>query len=474
MVWRPGRVGGGGGGGALLLLLLLHVLGTLVPGARSQASFANVTLRANGGDLSVVVFLPDGLKPGEATYYKSTRFEWGSMIGAVTRTSVNFQGREETHVLYGTRNWRVPHDPYWPESGVGLASEFGVGDDGSFCTFFCGWDQVNEVTNGVLGYGEAKTGETFLKLGVGELVKGSCSTCDSAEDFKFNSPYQFGSPPVWTLEEGGDGRSAVLRHEAVLRQHGYRLEKRITLNDDQLLVRNTLTNLGRVPFATAWYSHHFFTCDSRPVGSGYAIDVDLAGTKGAYDEPGTWSWSTPLADYAKVVPRKDRVSIEMQRGVEAKVRIKAEFAKDPTSHGEFTIRACNTAIRETIPEVAQPHGGVSMYAYNLYIESGTFSPEPQIYMRLYPGESRSWTQQLDFADYIPPSSSYASAVSMLNPFSYHLSLPGHSRTTTLACFCLAAFFGGLLVQSLLKRRRQTYYVPIPDHHHDDVSNPSHI
>jgi hypothetical protein len=59
-------------------------------------------------------------------------------------------------------------------------------------------------------------------------------------------------------------------------------------------VKNTLTNIGRVPFSTAWYSHHFFNCDSHPAGSGYEMDVKLAATDGEYEEPGTWLWATPL------------------------------------------------------------------------------------------------------------------------------------------------------------------------------------
>ena len=133
---------------------------------------------------------------------------------------------------------------------------------------------------------------------------------------------------------------------------------------------------------------------------GYSADLDLTGTDGDYEEPGTWSWSTPLVDYAKVTARKDRVSVEMQRGVEQDVRIKAEFAKDEKSQGGFVLKGCDTSIRETIPEVGS-EGGVSMYAYNLYIESGTFSPEPQIYMHLWPGQSTSWTQKLDFEDWDP-------------------------------------------------------------------------
>ena len=46
--------------------ILLLLIGTAaVQYVQAQASFANVTLKANDGDLSVVVYLPDGMKPGE-------------------------------------------------------------------------------------------------------------------------------------------------------------------------------------------------------------------------------------------------------------------------------------------------------------------------------------------------------------------------------------------------------------------------
>jgi len=415
---RPGGSSIEGGRRRLPNLLLLVFLLTTTQNVKALESFyANVTLKASNGDLSAVVYLPRDLKPGERTYYVSSRFDWSSMIGSIERTTTHPITLQKTkHTLYGTKQWRLPHDPYWAESGVGLASEFGVGTDGALCNFMCGWDQENEVTNGVLGYQEAKSGESFLKIGVGELVKGSCATCDSAEDYKFNSPYRFARPPVWTLEYTDDSddeatvttSSIKLTHKAVLGdgQHGYKLEKVITLNDDQLLVQNSLTNLGRDPFSTAWYSHHFFSCDAHPVQYGYSADFDLATTNGRYNEPSTWSWSTPLEEYATVHVADDEESnnedmtrIEMQRGVESNVRIKAEFVKDETSRGTFSLRACNTQITESIPEVGD--GDIHMYAYNLYIESGTFSPEPQILLSLQPGQTKTWTQQLDFSDHYP-------------------------------------------------------------------------
>lgn len=484
---------------SFILFLVSLLIFNSVPKIDALESFySNVTLTANDGDLSVVVYLPAGIKPGEREYYVSTRFDWSSMIGSITRTTTNPLGEKETHSLYGTRQWRLPHDPYWPESGVGLASEFGVGDDGSLCSFLCGWNQTNEVTNGVLGYQEAKSGESFLKIGVGELIKGSCSTCDSAEDYKFNSPYRFATLPVWKLDDAGDGKSITLSHEATVRNYGYRLQKQITLHDDQLLVKTTIKNTGTASFSTAWYSHHFFTCDIHPVEYGYSVDYDLANTDGDYREPGTWSWSTPLKKYATI--RKlddDAVRIEMERGVESNVKIKAEFVKDKQSRGVFTLQACNTKIKESIPEIADPNSDISMYGFNLYIESGTFSPEPQILLQLLPGKSTSWTQQLDFQDNYPPLPSATPQISVVPPSLSSLLRSktdpfhrGHSSggTVTDQQFeqVSPAYFLNFLIIGLsmsfvattvisvyryfsCNHKRKLNYLPVPDHYNGDMS-----
>jgi hypothetical protein len=459
----------GSHGFVVKLLLLGHPLVCLFHFSDGQASFANVTLYSPNGDLSAVIFLPKGLKPDEPTYYMASRFDHSSMIGNIRRTSRNVHmGKKTTHLLYGTEQWRVPHDPYWPESGVGLAAEFGVGDDGAFCSYRCGWYQVNEVTNGVLGYDEAKIGESFLKIGVGELIKGSCPLCDSSEDYKFNSPYEFKKRPDWHLETTEDIASFMaLSHEAVLNQHGYKLRKEITLQDDVILVKTTLTNIGRIPFATAWYSHHFYTCDNHPINTGVGVDLDLAATGGNYDEPGTWFWSTPIENYASITPMDDTVSVEMRRGVEQNVRIKAEFSKDDESRGEFAIHGCETLIKETIPEMKAAGGTVSMYAFNLYIETGTFSPEPQLYMHLWPGQTTTWTQRLDFEDFVEsPSTTVAEVLEFatveIGPT--HAMLLRSFFDRTFVAFALAVASLAIFIQGVWKwRRNGAQYTPIADH-----------
>jgi hypothetical protein len=365
------------------------------------SSYSNVTLTSPNGDLTVVIYLPLGIKPNERTYYFSSRFEHGSMVGSIRRKSRtprnDGSGKvdEHSHILYDAEMWRLPHNSNWPESGLGLAAEFGVGDDGDFCSYRCGWTGSGDITNGVLGYREAMMGESFLKIGVGELIKGSCPSCDSAEDYKFNSPYQFAKLPEWTMSHEEGSSTLHLEHEAHLRDNGYKLHKEISLNGETLTVTSTLENLGAKPFSTAWYSHNFFTCDGIAVGPGYEVDLNLKGDRSRlYDEPGTWYWTVPILDYATLNRRPESISVMMNRALDPGIRIKTEFVNDGTSTGGFTFRACGTTIESTI----YPTSEVSMYAYNLYIERGTMSPEPQILLHLEPGMSKTWTQQLVFTD----------------------------------------------------------------------------
>ena len=364
------------------------------------ASYSNVTLTSYDGSLEVVVYLPVGIKPTEKTYYVSSRFDHGSMIGSIKRTSrkvVSDEIVEQEHYLFGGEQWRTPHNSQWPESGIGLASEFGVGDDGAYCQYRCGWEEVDDVTNGVLGYREARNGEPFLKIGVGALIKGSCPSCDSTDNYRFNSPYEFAELPQWHVLQATKNILAI-EHEASLKHHGYRLHKDIVLDNNVLLVTSVLTNLGSKAFSTAWYSHNFFTCDGIPIREGYGLDLNIRGQRGTlYEEPGViGSWAVPLQAFASVKEYPGHVEVDVYRPLEGGTRIKAEFVNDGSSDGGFVLHGCDTSIRNEFPDVQR--GVLPMYAYNLYLEKGTFSPEPQLLIHLEPGASTSWTQRIVFED----------------------------------------------------------------------------
>src|SRR4051812_12289404 len=93
------------------------------------------------GRLTLTVLLPDA-KTG---FYRGTRFDWS---GVVEKAEVN------GHTLFGY--WKATHDPTNHDDVPGTAEEFGT---------------ATSPVAGPLGYREAKSGQTFLKIGVGELEK---------------------------------------------------------------------------------------------------------------------------------------------------------------------------------------------------------------------------------------------------------------------------------------------------------------
>ena len=250
----------------------------------------------------------------------------------------------------------------------------------------------------MLGYPEAKNGEPFLKIGVGALVKGSCPSCDSAGDYMFNSPYLFHEEPEWRMDREGD-TTLRLEQKIYLNNHGYKLVKEISLVANVLSVTSTLTNLGTEAFSTVWYSHNFFTCDGIAVGPGYVLNLDLKGEPSpAYQEPDTWTWSTPLSDYAVVQSFDDSVRVDVGRALGPGVSIKSLFNNDGATSGGFQIRGCGSSVDTTIPQLKEGLDGITMYAFNLYMERGTLSPEPQILLSLEAGASTTWTQRLVITD----------------------------------------------------------------------------
>ena len=95
----------------------------------------------------------------------------------------------------------------------------------------------------------------------------------------------------------------------------------------------------------------------------------------------------------------------MTRNLDPGTRIKAEFEDDHATTGGFTLTACHNSVEASIespqfhPNDNNPGSQLVMYDYNLYIERGTFSPEPQILIRdLQPMQAVQWTLKLVIRD----------------------------------------------------------------------------
>ena len=427
-----------------------------VAASSSSQFYPNVTLQSSV--MSATVFVPMGDDRNNNNYYVGSRFDHGSMIGDVV-----FGGKG----VYGRELWRMPHVPTNPESGLGLASEFGCGEDGARCV------GKGDITNGVLGYETAKVGEPFLKIGVGALVKGSCPKCGGNEndDYKFNSPYKFHRAPTWEFLPSPSPNEISFVSEETLGDFGYRIQKTIRLDGNVMTVRSLLTNLGKQRFTTPWYSHHFFTVNAHPVGPGYSLDLGLSEyaletQTPQFIQPGLKSWSGDITEYANVTMASDKsISIRMNKAIPRGVRLKAEFLYENTvtsTDGSFTLHSPDgISVFEKIPELQTQSRNPFMFAYNVYAERGTISPEPMLLLYLNPGETTFWTQHLKFTS--NENAAGSSAPSMFtfkawqNPF--HVPFRFGSGMF-IACL-------GVVIASFYKRltgsRKRFRYSSIPDH-----------
>jgi hypothetical protein len=351
-----------------------------------SAGYPSATLVA--GSLRAVVYLPGGAE----AYYRASRFDHATMVGDIT-----FEGVK----LFGSNFWRAPHDPEWTENGVGLASEWGCGVDGHVCG--PGWDATSSIgsSNGVLGYAAAKVGEPFLKIGVGLLIKGSCLACGpagSGDTYKFNSPYRFYQPARWSVHT--DASYVTMAHSASLGAYAYLLNRTVRVATDATLrVETTLHNTGSAAFRTPYYSHNLLNINgASPTGPGVrlALDVDLSSFS---DSP---PWAEPIEGYFELATDPQtalpplREALWATRAVVAPTKIKAVYhGSAARSNGTYQV----AFDREGLAMRSDLTGPAPLYAYNLYVEERTMSPEPIQMVALEPGETTTLTHTLHFQRY---------------------------------------------------------------------------
>lgn len=167
-------------------------------------------------------------------------------------------------------------------------------------------DEFGLYGTGVLGYEAAGIDETFLKIGVGRLVR------DTAESYRFSHPY-----PVDTLfpveVTTGEGSLAVSQ-----RSHGgawqYRYRKSYQLvGEDRLVIHYELSNTGAAEWTFEHYNHHWFRRAGVPVGPGYRVVTGFelpAAETGFHRAPSSLELPATLADGAAEYHASELAEVE--------------------------------------------------------------------------------------------------------------------------------------------------------------------
>lgn len=207
--------------------------------ASGSAAIARDAERANyakafltNGLVKLSVYLPN------SGYYVGPRFDWSGLVHRV-----EYQG----HNYFD--DWQWPHDPHVNDAANGTAEEFGMGAFGG---------------SPPLGYDEAAPGETFVRVGVGVLLR------SNAEGHGFWKPYKVVEAPPWEVKQGTNW---IEFRQVVHGPRGwaYDYTKRITLPEGQprFVIWHRLKNLGTKTIVQPHYCHNFLHLDGEPSGPSY-------------------------------------------------------------------------------------------------------------------------------------------------------------------------------------------------------------
>lgn len=286
------------------------------------------------GKVELEVFVPDD----KIGYYRGCRFDWSGIA-----KRLEWMG----YVFYLANTTK--HNPVSANTLAGPAGEFGMKNPP--------------------GYDAASVGETFLKIGVGHLVK------QADDGYKFHQNYKIAETPVWITESGYDW---IQSHQSVSIKNGYGYEytKRIELTKDHpgFSIEYRLKNTGKKLVDTTHYNHNFTLFNEKPLQPPLYVE---------------FPFEIPYGEEKLI---RECVRLEGNRA-----SFKSAILPDKGYFYQHTIDQTTEAYNAgkfVDPEagyVLSFLGDVAPFMYQYYALANTVSLEPFIRIYLEPGEEMIWS-----------------------------------------------------------------------------------
>jgi hypothetical protein len=239
--------------------------------------------KISNGLISVRMYLPDS-RDG---YYRSTRFDWS---GAVF--SLQYKG----HEFYS--QWFDRIDPEvinWVHKGTEIVS--------GPCSGL--WGPVDEFQI-PLGFSEARTGETFIKIGVGVLRKGE-------GDYNRYLPYEMLDCGKWYVKKKKDMVEFIQELSDTKTGYSYEYHKVIRLAKDkpEMVIEHSLKNTGQKSIKSSVYNHNFVVIDKQGPGPDYTFKVPFR-IEGTPTDKELAEVRGNQVVYIRPLAREDEVAVTMQ------------------------------------------------------------------------------------------------------------------------------------------------------------------
>lgn len=294
------------------------------------------TVIANGL-VRAQVYLPDA----QNGYYRGTRFDWSGVVA-----NLDYKG----HTYHG--KWFDTYNPTTHDAIMGPVEEFGP-----------------------LGYATAKSGETFVKIGVGSLVRPDEKPYNS---FRF---YTLANPGKWTIKKKADH----VQFTHILADSAYAYEYKKTLSlakaKPELIITHSLKNTGRQPIETTVYDHNFFLIDQQATGPAYTITLPVSGLS---------------AEGGKGLG--DLVSLQNNQLLYLRDLGKREQAYFPDLTGGKPVNYAFTVENTKTGAGVKVTGDQPIDRLVYWSSSTTVCPEPYINLNVAPGQTINW--QISYQYYV--------------------------------------------------------------------------
>lgn len=314
--------------------IMLFLVLLTIPALASDFPRAEIS----NGLIKAKFYLPDA-KTG---YYQGTRFDWSGVI-----YSLEYNG----HEYFG--QWFPRYDPKIHDAIMGPVEEF-------------------LTNNAGLGYTEAKTGGTFIRIGTGVVRK------PEEKEYHRFSTYELVDPGKWRIRQGKDWIEFI--HELKdASGYAYQYTKTIRLakNKPLLLLEHRLKNTGRHTIETDQYNHNFFMLGHKPTGPNSTL---------------TFAFNArPLQDFkgaAQIEGKQMTFQKELATG--QSVFSELEGFGNSASDNDFRIENREAGIGVHIK------GDRPIVKLIFWSIRTTLCPEPYIRMKIEPGKEFKWNSEYSF------------------------------------------------------------------------------
>ncbi|MCE7068181.1 hypothetical protein [Dyadobacter sp. CY326] len=288
------------------------------------------------GIINAKLYLPDSA----SGYYRGVRFDWAGQV-----PSLEYKG----HSYFG--QWNGTYDPKLHDAIMGPVEEFVA-----------------------LDFDQAKPGETFVKIGVGVLIK------PDDKKYSFATDYKIKDGGKWTVDKQKDHVTFThVLKDATGYAYVYKKTLKLVAGKPQLVLEHSLKNTGTKDIATSTYNHNFFMIDKEPTNENIRVvfPFDVSGEGAGFGTIINAKGKT--LNYSRAMENKDQVFSSGLKGF-------GPTAKD------YDIRIENVKTSAGV----RITGDKPLEKLVYWACPTTSCPEPYIRLSAKPGEEIKWNINYEF------------------------------------------------------------------------------